>query len=160
MCSEKFGNQGCFMHHDNSPGHTAFSAQHTTMLVLTHPLLLRSRPLCLLLFPKHENPVKREKVWWYHGDSTWITAVLSGITERGLKNASSSGRGAWRGVWISKGKMQACFQVKHKMFIVPESENFCLAILKNSSSSDENHTYVETAHLLFFWEDFAFSSCV
>ena len=50
------------MHHENSPGHTAFSAQHTTMVVLTHSLLLRRRPLRLLPFPKHGNPVEREKV--------------------------------------------------------------------------------------------------
>lgn len=148
------------MNHDNSPGHTASSAQHTTMVVLTKPLILRGRPLHLLSFLKRENAVKMEKVWWYHGDSTWIPAVLSSITERGLKNTSNSGRGAGRDTWISKGKMKTCSWEKHKMCILPDSENFCLAFLKNSSSSDENRTSVETAYLLFCWEDFAFRSCV
>lgn len=45
--------------------------------------------------------------------------------------------------------MQTCFSVKHKVFILSESENVCIAILMNSSSSDKNHTSVETDNLLF-----------
>lgn len=35
------------------------------------------------------------------------------------------------------------------MFTLPESENFCLEIRKNSSSSDENYTSVATEHYYF-----------
>jgi hypothetical protein len=153
------------MHHDNSPGHTAFSAQHSkiqgNMAVFTHSIILLRRPLCLLLFPNKKIRLERRKEGWYHGDSTWIPAVLSSIKKRGLKIASSSGRGVGSGVYISKGICRRVSQWSIKRLYCLSPKKFASQFLWIRPRVIRIIcTTVETDYLLFCWEDFAFNFCV